>query len=100
MKTIRIVIACAAMTASAAFAGPLHPMGPSPTGAVPAAAAMPTQPLDVNSVVLANLATAKAATSAHNNALLARGDLCAKRVRIGLIKPTATAQMNCLLARD
>lgn len=102
MNSIRVLVAFAAMSVSAAFAGPLHAMGPAPTEATPvgAAAAQPARSEGVNSVVLSNLATATAATSAHNKALLSRGDECRKRVHDGVIKPSATAQMHCLLSRD
>lgn len=39
----------------------------------------------------------QAATQAHNSALMSRRNQCVELVRQGVIKPTATAQLNCIL---
>lgn len=76
----------------------------APPPAAPASAPVATPTTDISrpmtpafGAAANTLGRVQAATQAHNAALLSRRDQCVALVHQGVIKPTASAQLACIL---
>ncbi|WP_423600937.1 hypothetical protein [Roseateles sp. MS654] len=84
--------------AALSFAALSAPLPLAPTSAPVATPATDiTKPMTPAIGAPAQLGRSQAATQAHNTALLSRRDQCVALIHQGVIRPTAKAQLACLL---
>jgi hypothetical protein len=89
LKTHHLTIALLAVSAAAScFA---VPDGTAQSGALPT---------NTTRTAVEAVAEKRANLQRHNAALMSRSELCTKRVREGVIKPTGSAQFACLMGSE